>query len=61
VLGSAGFSSIVTNFSPGSDAFGPLSAVLVMQTWFYITALAVLLGAKLNAEAEHQTTGDGAE
>lgn len=61
VLGSAGFSSIVTNFSSGSDAFGPLSAVLVMQTWFYITALAVLLGAKLNAEAEHQTTGDGAE
>jgi uncharacterized BrkB/YihY/UPF0761 family membrane protein len=26
-----------------------------MQTRFYITALAVLLGAKLNAEAEHET------
>ena len=54
-LGTAGFSSYVKSFSAENEAFGALSAVLVMQTWFYITALAVLLGAKLNAEAEHQT------
>jgi membrane protein len=61
VLGSAGLSYVVANFSSGSAAFGALSAVLVMQTWFYVAALAVLLGARLNAEAEHQTTGGGAE
>ncbi len=32
VLGSAGFSYVVTNFSSGNAAFGALSAVLVMQT-----------------------------
>jgi membrane protein len=57
VLGSGGFFYYVTNFSAENETFGALSAVLVMQTWLYITALAVLLGAKLNAEteAEHQT------
>lgn len=56
VLGSVGLSYIVTHFASGSAAFSALSAVLVMQTWFYITAVAVLLGTKLNAEAERQTT-----
>jgi membrane protein len=57
IFGSAGFLYYVAHLSADSEAFSALSAVLVMQTWFYITALAVLLGAKLNAEAEveHQT------
>lgn len=53
--GSMGFSWYVERFSGSNQSFGALSAVLVMQTWFYITALAVLLGAKLNAEAERET------
>lgn len=55
IIGSVGFSWYVESFSADNSAFGALSAVLVMQTWFYITALAVLLGAKLDAETEHQT------
>ena len=55
ILGSAAFSRYVESVSANHDAFGAHSAALVMQTWFYITALAILLGAKLNAEAEHQT------
>ncbi len=61
VLGSAGFSYFVTTFSSGNVAFGALSAVLLMQTWFYIAAVVVLLGAKLNAEAERPLAEGGAE
>ena len=60
ILGSTLFSYCITHFSSGgSAAFGALDAVLVMQTWFYITALAVLLGAKLNAEAERKGRAGG--
>ena len=59
-IGTVGFSLYLGKSSANNQAFGALYAVLVMQTWFYITALAVVLGAKLNAEAEHETeTGGG--
>jgi membrane protein len=56
LLGSAGFSFYVENVA-AAEAIGALGGVLVLQTWFYITALAVLLGAKLNAETERQDSG----
>jgi membrane protein len=55
LLGSAGFSYYVANLSAAYSTFGVLGTVLVLQTWLYITAFAVLLGAKLNAEAEQQS------
>jgi membrane protein len=54
LLGSAGLSSYVARLSSTYGTFSLLGAVLMLQTWLYITAFAVLLGAKLNAEAEHQ-------
>ena len=35
-----------------------LGPVLLLMTWFYLTAFAVLLGAELNAEVERQTARD---
>jgi membrane protein len=37
-------------FGKGS-AFGPLAAPIILLLWLYVIALAVLLGAELNAEA----------
>lgn len=32
--------------------------MMLLLTWFYLTAFAVLLGAEVNAELERQTTRD---
>ena len=38
--------------------YGPLGAVVGVMMWFYVSALAVLVGAELNAELELQTSRD---
>lgn len=40
----------MTHFTSYSQIYGVLGAVIALLTWFYITALALLLGAELNAE-----------
>jgi membrane protein len=52
LLGSWGFSYYVT-LTADAGTWSALTAVLALQTWFYITALAVLIGAKVNVEAEN--------
>jgi membrane protein len=37
-----------------NQVYGTLGAVIALMTWFYVTALAVLLGAELNAEIARQ-------
>jgi membrane protein len=58
VAASLGFSFYVSNFSSYSDTYGSLAGVVVLLLWFWITALVVLLGAEINAEAEAQTVSD---
>lgn len=58
LVGSAGFFIYVNNFSNYNAAYGSLGAVVILLIWFYLSAFAVLLGAKLNAEMEHQTGRD---
>jgi len=42
--------------------YGPFAAPIVLLLWLYVTSLAVLLGAELNAEIEKEwPTHDGAE
>lgn len=55
---SAAFSLYVANFGSYSETYGSLAAVIVFLLWLYISAYAVLLGAEINAEAEHQTVYD---
>jgi membrane protein len=43
---------------PLRQTFGSLGAVVVLLTWFYLSAYVVLLGACLNAEMERQTARD---
>jgi membrane protein len=46
------FAFYVSKFGSYNKAWGALSAVVVMLTWLWLSALALLLGAEVNAEAE---------
>ncbi len=58
VLASAGFSLYASNFASYSKTYGALAGVAVLMLWLWITALIVLVGAEINAEAEQQTIRD---
>jgi membrane protein len=58
LAGSTGFSFYVATFPSYNQALGILGTIMLLLTWSYLTAFAVLLGAELNAELERQTTRD---
>jgi membrane protein len=53
-----GFGFYVANFGKYGATYGSLGAVVVLLTWMYLSAYALLLGAELNSELEHQTARD---
>jgi membrane protein len=55
---SALFSFYVQHLASYDATYGPLGAVVGVMMWFYVSALAVLVGAELNAELELQTVRD---
>jgi membrane protein len=52
------FSIYVQNFGSYNETYGSLGAVVILLTWFWVSAFIVLMGAELNAEMEHQTKRD---
>jgi membrane protein len=46
------FAVYVSMFASYNKAWGSLAAVIIMLTWLWLSALALLLGAEINAEAE---------
>ena len=52
---SALFSWYAANFGSFNKTYGSLGAVIGFMTWMWLTIIVVLVGAKLNAEIEHQT------
>jgi membrane protein len=58
LTGSALFSLYVEKFATYNKTYGSLGAVVVLLMWLWLSAYAVLLGAELNAEMEHQTARD---
>ena len=60
-LVSVGFSLYVDNFGSYDKTYGAIAGVIVLMLWLYLTCYLVLLGAEINAEAEHQTAHDTTE
>jgi membrane protein len=52
VLASIGFAFYVANFSSYDRTYGSIGAVIVSLLWLWITNLALLLGAEIDAELE---------
>jgi membrane protein len=53
LLISLAFKFYVTNFTSYTATYGLIGGAIVLMLWFYVSALAVLVGAELNAEIEH--------
>jgi membrane protein len=49
---SGAFAFYVSRFGSYNKTWGSLSAVVVMLTWLWLSGVALLLGAEINAEAE---------
>lgn len=56
LLGSWAFGLYVGRFAAYSATYGPLSTLIGLMMWFYLTAYAVLFGAEVNAALDAEWT-----
>lgn len=49
---SGGFAFYTSSFGSYNKTWGTLAAVIIMLTWLWLAAIALILGAEINAEAE---------
>ncbi len=52
------FGFYVSKITDYSATYGSLGTVIVLLTWIYLSAYALVFGAELNSEIEHQTARD---
>jgi membrane protein len=52
LVASGAFAFYVSQFGSYNKAWGSLAAVIIMLTWLWLSSLALLFGAEINAEAE---------
>jgi membrane protein len=53
LVASLGFKVYLANFADYNATYGAVGGVIALLLWFYISGLAILTGAELNAEIEH--------
>jgi membrane protein len=54
IVASAAFAFYVANFGSYNKTYGSLGAVIIFLVWLWLTNVAALLGAELNAELERR-------
>ena len=52
LVASAGFAFYVANFGSYNKTYGAFGAIIIFLVWMWITNVAILLGAEINAERE---------
>lgn len=57
LLASAGF-AVYVSVAGSNESYGSLAGVIVLMLWLWLTCVAILLGAEVNAELERQTARD---
>jgi membrane protein len=50
---SIGLKFYLANAANYNETYGTIGGVMVLMLWFYLSGLAILIGAELNAEIEH--------
>jgi membrane protein len=53
IASSFAFKLYVVNFGNYTATYGAIGAVIVAMLWFYVSSLAILVGAELNGVLEH--------
>jgi membrane protein len=52
IAASVAFNFYLANFSTYNETYGSIGGMLVFLIWLWLTNIAILLGAELNAEIE---------
>ena len=52
LVASFGFNLYVSNFGSYNVTYGSLGTVVILLLWFYVTGIAILVGAQVNSEIE---------
>lgn len=58
---SVAFSWYTSNFAAYDRTYGSLGALIALLTWIWLSVMVAIVGAELNAEAEHQTAMDSTD
>ena len=53
LVGSLAFRVYVVNFGSYNETYGAIGGVMVLMLWLYLSGMAIVIGAELNAEIEH--------
>src|SRR6185437_6348409 len=61
IVVSALFTWYAANFGNFNETYGSLGAVIGFMMWMWLSVIVILIGAKFNAEIEHQTARDSTE
>ena len=52
------FKLYISYFGTYNETYGAIGAVIMLMTWLYLSSLAIIFGAEMNAEIEHASPHD---